>query len=293
MKKLKVLVILVIIGAICFGIYKIYDESKEVDFKIKMTDGLQISVDGKEFKDEISKEDILNLSDSYKDSVNQIPKKLGNVSSPLRVENGKLDMYYVQYVKGNEFLKAFKEDEVNCAIKDECVDKNYIAFDVFIKSDNPVTLNLTKNSNVKSRSGKGNNNYYNATRVGFIVEGTVPADNSDLAQSLSGGNRAIIWEPNYDINKKNEEGFLSYKAVDEEIKKEISAGQVDGNFSFLKVTSNVFTRFENNKDTELLDIQAGITKIRVYMWLESQDIDMKPNASTNKLMFDVELGAKK
>jgi len=34
MKKLKVLVILVIIGAICFGIYKIYDESKEVDFKI-------------------------------------------------------------------------------------------------------------------------------------------------------------------------------------------------------------------------------------------------------------------
>ena len=38
-----------------------------------------------------------------------------------------------------------------------------------------------------------------------------------------------------------------------------------------------------------MSIPAGITKVRVYMWLEGQDVDMENNAAASKLRYDLEL----
>ena len=38
-----------------------------------------------------------------------------------------------------------------------------------------------------------------------------------------------------------------------------------------------------------MSIPAGITKVRVYMWLEGQDVDMENNASASKLSYNLEL----
>lgn len=292
LKKLKMILILIVIGTICFVGYKVYDGMQTVNFKIKVNDGLQISVDGKEFKTEITRDDLINLRDSYSKALNQLPRRLGSVSSTGSTTNGKMDMFYVDYTGNGSYLTAIKENEVSCFDNGECEDKHFIAFDVFVKSEAPVTLTLTKDSNVLSQIRNGYNNYYNAARVGFIVEGTIAEDNVELLQSLSGGASSKLWEPNYDDNKEKEGILVSYKAVDAEIKNSLSVGQIDGNFNFSKVSPNVYTKVNNSEDNELVDIQAGITKIRIYMWLESLDVDMKPNAKTNRLDFNIELGTK-
>ena len=38
-----------------------------------------------------------------------------------------------------------------------------------------------------------------------------------------------------------------------------------------------------------MHIPAGITKVRVYLWLEGQDVDLENAAANSKLKFDLEL----
>lgn len=292
-KKIKLFIVLVVLVIVLIAGYKIYDDMKYVDFNVKVVDGLEVSLDGINFKDEITREDVLNLGDSYSKAISQVPSKLGSISSALDVTSGYMDMFHVNYTDNGTELTALKESEINCAFNKECKDKNFIAFDIFLLAKEPTTLLLTKNSKVFSQFGKGNNNYYNAARVAFVVEGTVTEENKEVAQSLSGGSKAVLWEPNYDVNKEKEEKLLSYKAVDAEIKSKLSVSQIKGNFNFSKVEADVYTKANNEEDTILLDVQAGITKIRVYLWMESQDVDMKPNAKTNKLNYTIELGAYK
>ena len=46
---------------------------------------------------------------------------------------------------------------------------------------------------------------------------------------------------------------------------------------------------ETGKDYKLFDLAAGITKMRVYMWIEGQDIDCENNASGTDITFNLEL----
>jgi hypothetical protein len=36
-------------------------------------------------------------------------------------------------------------------------------------------------------------------------------------------------------------------------------------------------------------IPAGITKVRIYLWLEGEDVDMENNAAASQLSFNIEL----
>ena len=42
-------------------------------------------------------------------------------------------------------------------------------------------------------------------------------------------------------------------------------------------------------NTKLFDITPGITKIRVYMWVEGQDIDCINEASGTNIKFNLQL----
>ena len=44
-----------------------------------------------------------------------------------------------------------------------------------------------------------------------------------------------------------------------------------------------------NTDYKIFELHAGITKMRVYMWIEGQDIDCENNASGTDITFNIEL----
>ena len=289
-KKLLMLVIVLTFLVLIFVIgYFVLTGTKEIKFKIVANDGLQISADGINFKEELDKNDFLDLDGVYKNSLNQIPSRLGSISSTGGVTSGKLDMFYVNYAKNGKSLTAIKEKDMSCLNKD-CKDKHFIAFDIFILAKEPKSLILKGGSEVKAQNGDDKKALYNAARVGFIVEGTVNEENKAMAQDLNGGMSSILWEPNYDDNKEEKDKLIPYKAIDVEIKESLDVDKIEGNFSFSNVNPNIYTKFLEKEDKKIVDLQAGITKLRIYLWVESQDVDMKHNSTTNNLDFNILLG---
>ena len=42
---------------------------------------------------------------------------------------------------------------------------------------------------------------------------------------------------------------------------------------------------------QVLHLQAGITKVRIYMWVEGQDVDCENNASGGDLLYNLQFSS--
>lgn len=72
----------------------------------------------------------------------------------------------------------------------------------------------------------------------------------------------------------------------------MSEGTVTNNSSEYSTTGTLISTpgtLATGKDYAAFDLAAGITKMRVYMWIEGQDIDCENNASGTDITFNLEL----
>ena len=60
---------------------------------------------------------------------------------------------------------------------------------------------------------------------------------------------------------------------------------------FDKVTTKWATTANNTATPEFKQLSAGVTKIRVYMWVEGQDVDCENGASGTDITFDLQFTA--
>ena len=57
---------------------------------------------------------------------------------------------------------------------------------------------------------------------------------------------------------------------------------------FKKVDVKYYTKNGFDANTEIFNLRAGITKIRVYMWVEGQDVDCENNASIGNMSLNLQ-----
>ena len=258
---------------------------------------------------EITKEELINAHTTYRLAENQFPDTLSGVSTVGNVTNGKMDIFYgivSEATDGVYNLMSVTQTEINCSGDEECVDKNYIAFDVFLLVTVPATIAITPTSNVVPTEGAIDKGSQNAARVGFVVEGTVNQNVEPyVAQGLRGGRKGLIWEPNYDRHTESgvkaakefynittqESGAarLPYKGINSEFGVPVLLTETHTSPYFSDVTPDIATTQTFMNSQVLTNIPAGITKIRVYLWLEGQDVDMENNAANTKLSYNLEL----
>ncbi len=279
-----------------------------IDINVATVTGIQVSVDAINWDNIVTKEQIMNAYKTYRAAENQLPDTLSNVSTAGNVSRGRMDMFYGLTSEGernNYNLTTVKESEIQCSGDQECVDKHFIAFDIFLLVTNPANLVITSNSNVIPQEGAEDKGCQNAARVGFIVEGAVGPTASAAAQNLRGGNSSIIWEPNYDVHTehgvmaaRNIYGLstslsgasrLPYKGVNTEFKDPVAIDKTDQSPYFSTVSPKIATTKTFSDDQSFVSIPSGITKLRIYMWLEGQDVDMENKASDSKLQFNLEM----
>lgn len=297
-----IVVILVIVLAILFNRK---DEDKGIDIKVSTGDNLQISVDGLNWYSEINREMLTNTT-NYKTALNQLPSKLGSVSTAGYVNDGKLDMFYrdINNEKDETSFMAIKEEEVQCLSYSECENSYFIAFDVFLMTKEPLSIGLSNKSNVSNIEKTKDLGFQNAARVGFVLQGTVASDKYLDAQALKGGFNSYIWEPNADVHNKEavkyakeifdmditkaDESPISYKGISTAFSDKINIKDIDDSLNFLDVNHVVTTskKFEDNQ--VLFDVPSGITKVRIYLWVEGQDIDMLNKTEVNNLQYNLE-----
>ena len=278
--------------------------------QIEAKNGIQISADGTNWKSIVQKTDLTSASTTYGAAKNQLPDVLEAVSTGGVVNNdGQLPMYYGNIgtnAEGNYILTATKETDANGT------SGKYIAFDLFFKVDKQTDIWITPNSGVKTTDAT-DTGIKNASRIAFVVLGnTTAGDTVANIQALNKGTASstYIWEPNYNIhtpagiaNARDVYGkvdvtadnaILPYSGVISEINDSDNillgnATQTDDDTKFKNVTIAYKTKANFTHYIPAFQLSNGITKVRIYMWVEGQDVDCENNASNGNITFDLQI----
>lgn len=290
---------------------------------VQAANGLQISVDGQNWKAILSNEDLTTAVNTlYSGNKNQIPTELAPVSTTGAVTNGNMAMYYGEVdtnASGDYILISTQQTDAKGTTG------YYIAFDIFLKVNKETPIYLTTASGVRSsvKTSTTDQGLKNAARIAFVNEGNA-SEGTTLttiqALSLASGT-AKIWEPNYEMHtaaaKAN--AISNYgKTEDDFTEKGVGTGlytaaqlpyygvkaefAADANIlvqqtttpgaNFGSVTPDYKTTTDFAAYQAFDTLQAGITKYRVYMWIEGQDVDCENGASGTYIDFDLQFSTK-
>lgn len=315
--KSSILVLLLIAILLIASTYAWFTANKTVsistlDVKVEAQNGLQISADGEKWKGVLS---LADITAGYGTDTNQIPTTMEPVSTIGEVENGKMKMYYGSVGKdtaGDYALSATAE-----TTETKGTNGKYIAFDVFLKVDADTNITLSANSNVVPKKDTTDRGLQNAARVAFLHEGTLDSTagaaafqaKNDAVSFGASGATTYIWEPNSDVHTakavtiaKDTYGItttetgaspIPYYGVKQEIDsatpiklKATNDGTDTTNFTLISGHTTTSKTMTDVKD--FLKLKAGVTKVRIYMWVEGQDVDCENSASGSDISFNVE-----
>lgn len=280
-----------------------------LDVNVQTSNGLQISADAINWKTILQKEDITGATATYATNTNQMPTEMEPVSTAGVVTSGVMDMYSGEvdaHDNGVDYTLVS-----NKLTDTRGTDGTYIAFDIFLRVDQASQVYLTTASNVTYKQGATDKGLQNAARVAFIDEGNASIETEPTTiQALKNGTSSIIWEPNYDVhtaagvlNAKEIYGItttttggtqLSYDGIKAaiDIGKGVTlktANKTSFADLFETVTPTISTVKDFDAQQSLLNLNAGITKVRIYMWVEGQDVDCENNASGTDISFNVQI----
>ena len=251
------------------------------------------------------------VTPTYSTNTNQIPTAMAPVSTTGNVTDGLMDMFYGTVgtdAGGNYTISATKETDTRGTGESA---GNYIAFDLFLKVDAVTPIYMTANSKVE-KVGDVDQGLQNASRVAFVIEGNAGKDVTDAttiqALKLASGT-ALIWEPNYDTHTtaavKNASdtygitttttggSLLPYYGIKAEIltsanEPVVQKGTTPNASYFATVTPTYSTTNGFTDQVTFTTLQPGTTKIRVYMWVEGQDVDCENGASGTDIAFTLQ-----
>ena len=279
---------------------------ESIDVTVSTSEGLQISTDAANWKSIVTNNDITGAS--WTDAKNQLPTG-SNTAVPVSTigtvdDDGLMEMYRgkieTSTVDGDNILVAQKTTETNSTSGD------FVAFDLFFQSSKAQTVYLTSNSKVVAKGTS--TGIQNAARVGFIKEGSVEFGSTPRqAQVLKGSVEKWIWEPNYDVHtaagvsnandvydiQTSQEGGskLEYKGVKAEIAKANNIKLNSDSEDYFDDVTTVGTKAEgiqSNSYLRAFDVAEGVTKVRIYMWIEGQDVDCEDRASGGSLTYNLQ-----
>ena len=320
-KKLRSLILLLFITIIMFGTstYAWFTANRTVtiqslDVHVEASNGIQISTDGENWKSVITNLDI--TTNHYSGAVNQVPTNVTAVSTdPFTVTSaGRLNMFSAivdtDATTGKYTIETVQETDTDGE------EGKYIAFDIFLRVDTDQAVYLTPASDVVSL-GATDRGLKNAARVAFINLGHTASTstvNTIVGLNTGTGSTVKLWEPNVEAH----EGIIVGEAgVAHDMG--VSLTQTDGVYNRVPYTGVIdettdpldlkevvngtdtsvttddpitptITTTSNNQATNLYDnLQAGITKYRIYMWIEGQDIDCDNYATGTNISYNIEL----
>lgn len=279
---------IITVGCLVLSSYSFfYKESDSVNVKVGVSNGIQISVDAKTWKTSINNSDIIN--NAYKGNKNQLPGELSAVSSAgeVDVSTGFMKMFKsLLKVDGN--ASSGYRIEAERSYEDSGNTGDFVAFDIFVLSNEDGAVYLSNNSDVIS---KENTCASNAVRVAFLYQGV--SQNSTEAIKLKGASSYnedsqdsnIIWEPN---NIKES----SYYAVNQDINGNENVEYKSKNDAFTLITPSIQTPESNSvngSSKTLFNLKKGINKIRIYAWIEGQDSDCYNNITASDIMYNIQI----
>jgi len=305
---ISILVIFFLGVLLIFSAYAWFSTSLNVKIKtfnmvVSRNSGLSISFDAINYDKaiEISEEVLIDkLLETYPNNLSQwAANGLVPVSSPGITNHNSyfFDMYHSSGVRYKN--KNKDQGYVTTTLSKENQRRafnNYIAFDLFFKNEtgSPISDNLFLEQGTEfvmtSDSGDEMTGLVNSARIGFVKVASVPHNTPvETIQNLQCNNDcySIIYEPNsknhseLSIERAKKFGIKLNHGIEFPTYAYKKAGGpfdiADTISGSAKLNNEYFTLQEtltdNAFDESLFTIPDGITKVRIYVWLEGQDID--------------------
>ena len=255
---------------------------EEIDVKASASGGIQISADAASWSNEV------DLTDLRAVDTNHIPttalKPVTTVGA--NGKTGKFDFYLGELDEtGNAVTLTSVEDAAN----------NYVAFDLYFYSATEQTIVFNEGTQVIAKnvdtpgSEASDKGLKSSVRVGFLVQGNDSTSTPATAKTLANGTTATqtIWEPNADIhteyatNMSGASGVMAYMGGKAAAADPVAMTNTTNFETVTAGTHNLKTSTEATKFPAgtIFSFQPGITKVRVYIWLEGQDVDNEDTAS--------------
>jgi len=315
-KKLSSLIAVLVLAVIALGTttYAWFTSNRTVtistlDVHVEAQNGLQISTDAATWKTVITNDDI---STGYGNDKNQLPTSMEPVSTVGKLDtDGLMEMYYGTIKSaedGTQTLVASKTTETKGSVG------KFIAFDTFLKVEATSEIEMTTSSNVVPKGEMADVGLQNAARVAFVIEGNAPvtSDTSDIrALKTSDSTNVHIWEPNFDVHTSaavtaardtygittTTEGAsrIIYSGVKANIAEDLetpvllSKSNAANNPEYFDVVDIEYPTVKGfTEAVSVFTLQPGVTKVRVYMWIEGQDVDCENNASGTDISYNVQ-----
>ncbi len=283
-----------------------------LDVHIEAQNGLQISTDATTWKTLIDNIDITEKA--YAGNTNKVPANAVPVSTVGEIDSqtGNMKMFYGT-------VEADENDGIYKLTADQAADAEgkYIVFDMFLKVDKDTNLRMTEASDVVMKENSTDKGIKQAARVAFCLQGVKESgaalsEITSLKGAVSHGDPAstvYIWEPNYNLHTAaavahardaynitttadGSATALDWYGINKDITTPLTLNQTMGataTADFSQVTPDYKTLGENAVSTDVFSLKAGITKVRVYMWVEGQDVDCENAASGTDISYNVQL----
>lgn len=328
--KSSILILLLIAILLIASTYAWFTANKTVtissiDVHVESANGLQISADGSGWKAVLENSDITpgdTLNAKYAGNVNMIPSELKPVSTIGEVASGKMKMF-LGSVEGDADTSSptYGSDVLTTEALTEArgTSGHFVAFDIFLKVDKDTDIVLTNKSDVKAKpdatTGEvDDRGLKNAARVGFVVAAN--ADVQAAGASLSAIQSVVpttpyIWEPNRNVHTAAaiSHGITNYGYTSSTLTSSTVIGTYKGvkaeatkvllnanNSSVFQDVTPAYSTPENNAtngtDVQVFSLKQGITKVRVYLWIEGQDVDCENTASGADIRYDIQFSVK-
>lgn len=279
-----------------------------LNVNVQAEGGIEISVDGSNWKTVVTQEEIENATSTYGGNTNQMPEKLEPVSTGGTTESGLLKMYY-GIVASNE-IGEYTISSTR-SIEQRGKEGKFMAFDLFFKVDSGGPAYFTPETTALYK-GTVNEGVQNAVRVAFVEQGNVPVGSSlGVIQGLKGASDSdvYIWEPNsnshsatgisnaldvYGMSISSNYSTIPYSGI-------INNIPDTANITFANAKSSTYPTYFKNVDVDystpsgfssnraIWTFKSGITKMTVYIWIEGQDVDCENGSSSGDLEFKFQL----
>lgn len=250
-----------------------------LELSVTSASGMQVSSTGNEgtFKS------LIPLAELTEIASNQMPKKT----------DGKFDFAFTPVSTTNELSEGLHKFWTGTVKQDGTVEyaaevagaKNYMYFDLYFKSNGGQTLYFDISSTVLDVETADKNTSL-GMRVSFVYFGSSQTPGAaGITNLASTAKEAVIWEPNATqhtqdalnrgaqdgqksaANGVNLTGVRTAISLPEAVSKTVDQVATDG----LKIT----------------DMTQGYHKVRVYIWLEGEDIDCANDISGGSVKVDL------
>lgn len=250
---------------------------EEMNVKATASGGIQISADAQNWSDSVSIAQLKAVDGNILPENSTEVKSLMPLTTIGSQTTGKFDF----------FLGTLDDagSQVKLTAEDESTSTNMLAFDLYFYSASAQTVFFDKTTSV----GTDTSNLEYAMRLGFLYQGNDATATASEAIKLANGTSADqkIWEPYADKHTKF--AIAQLGAIDGTPQTTMGGKKITNDAYVAQNASDYFsnvTTVQTNDGVQYptsgqvsWEFEAGINKMRVYVWIEGQDVDCEDTAS--------------